>query len=305
MKLFVLLIFTLCTANAAMAFPQVTSWVNTPIVVYDNKKQAVLTKDLWLKSPFAVVTASTDQLEFKVNTFDQLTVYPSSKMQILEFANETGFVSEFYILGGEVRFQSVHRGMAKTDTFVTLKTPFFELPTAGVYDFIVGLDMRLPSVEIKVISGTVPLDFFAFERKLNLRPGERVVFKGVLAETGGGIKFDYLLSNRKVPKGELSEILKFDPSEFLKAGKTFAVNEAEKKKAVQKKKLLAIKKKKAYEATFLCKQPFAQLNQCAWWLEAGKCFRKRCNVSGKWGDLIERPIAEFCKQDFTVATCDY
>ena len=302
MKIFLLLLFSM---NFVWAFPQVTSWVNTPIVVFDNKSQAILTKDLWLKSPFAVVTASHDQLEFKINTLDSITVYPKSKIQILEFLNETGFVSELYLLGGEIRFQSVHRSLEKNDGFVTLKTPFFELPAAGVYDFIVKLDMNVPNIEIKVITGVVPIEFFAFERKLNLKAGERVVFKGELLEGGGAIKFDHLLNNRKAPRGELSEVLKFDPKQFLKAGKTFVVKEAEKKKAVQKKKIAALKKQREYEATFLCKKPFANLNQCAWWLEAGKCFRKRCNVSGAWGDLIERPVTEICKQDFTVATCDY
>lgn len=302
MKIFFLFLFA---SNCIWAFPQVTGWVNTPIVVFDNKNQAILTKDLWLKSPFAVVTASHDQLEFRINTLDSITVYPRSKIQILEFLNETGFVSEFYLLGGEIRFQSMHRSLNKNEGFVTLKTPFFELPTAGVYDFIVKLDMQVPSIEFKVITGVVPLEFFAYEKKLNLKAGDRVVFKGELLEGGGGIKFDYLLSSRKVPKGALSEVMKFDPSAFLKAGNNFVINEAEKKKSLKKKKQAAANKQKAYEATFLCKKPFAQLNQCAWWVEAGKCFRKRCNASGGWGDLIERPVTELCKQEFTVANCDY
>ena len=302
MKIFLFIIFSV---NLVWAFPQVSGWVNSPIIVFENKSQAILSKELWLKSPFAVVTASYDQLEFKINTLDSITVYPKSKIQILEFSNETGFVSDLYLLGGEIRFQSVHRSLAKNESFVTIKTPFFEFPAAGVYDFIVKLDMQVPSVEIKVITGVVPVEFFAFEKKLNLKAGERVVFKGELVEAGGAIKFDYLLNNRKAPRGELSEVMKFDPRDFLKAGKTFVVQEAEKKKAVLKKKQDALKKKKAYEATFLCKKPFAQLNQCAWWLETEKCFRKRCNASGAWGDLIERPVTDLCKQEFTVANCDY
>lgn len=302
MRLFLTLLFSM---NVVWAFPQVAGWVNSPIIVFDNKSQAVLAKDLRLKSPFAVVTATHDQLEFKINTLDSITVYPKSKIQVLDFANETGFVADLYLLGGEIRFQSVHRSLAKNESSVVLKTPFFELPTTGVYDFLVKLDMQVPSVEIKVITGVVPVEFFAFEKKLNLKPGERVVFKGELLETGGGIKFDYLLNSRKAPRGNLSEVMKFDTGAFLKAGKNFVEKEAEKKKSVQKKKQAAIKKQKAYEAAFLCQKPFAQLNQCAWWLETGKCFRKRCNASGGWGDLIERPVTEMCKQEFTVANCDY
>lgn len=290
---------------SVFAFPQVTAWVNSPIVVFENKKQAVLSKEMWLKSPFAVVTSKLDQFEFKLNTFDQVIVYPNSKAQILEFSNETGFVSEFYILGGEIRFASIHRGLGKNDGFVTLKTPFFELPTSGIYDFVIKLDMREPSVEVKVISGVLPLEFFSFEKKVNLKAGEQVKFKGVLSEDGGGIKFDYLLNSRKIPKGTLSEVSIFETKEFLVSEKKLGQSELEKKKAIQLKKALSLKKRLAYEATFLCKKPFAQKDQCAWWLENAKCYRKRCNVSGQWGDLIERPLNENCKKEFTVSECDY
>lgn len=304
MKIYFLLV--LFWSVQVFSFPQVIRWVNSPIVVFDNKKQAILAKDLWLKSPFAVVTARHDLLEFKINIFDSVTVYPNSKIQILDFQNETGFVSDLYILGGEARFTSVHRSLAKNETFVTLHTPFFDLPAAGVYDFIVDLDMNVPRVEIKVISGVLPLEFFAFETKLNLKAGERVVFQGVAATDGsGGIKFDNLLNKRKIPKGKLSEIMKFDTTEFLVARKKFVITEAEKKLALKKKKESELKKKKAYEASFLCKKPFGQKDQCAWWLDAGKCYRKRCNVSGQWGDLIERPVTAICTKDFSVADCDY
>lgn len=289
----------------AFAFPQVSNWLNSPIVVFENKKQAVLTKNLWLKSPFAVVTASKDRFEFKLNTFDSIMVYPNSKVQILNFLNETGFVPEVYLLGGEIRFTSVHRSLAKGEAFVTLKTPFFELPTAGVYDFIVKLDMNEPSVEVKVISGVVPLEFFAYEKSVNLKAGEQVKFQGVAADDGVGIKFDYLLNNRKIPKGVRSDVMKFDQSEFIKAGKKFVKSELDKKKAVKQKKVAELNKQKAYEASFLCKKPFGQKNQCAWWLDSGKCYRKRCNVSGQWGDLIERPLTDLCKREFTVFDCDY
>ncbi len=301
----VFFIFGLFPGIRVFGFPQAVRWVNTPIVVFDNKKQAVLTPNLWLKSPFAVVTASHDQFEFKLNDLDSIVVYPNSKVQIVDFLNETGFVSDFYILGGEIRFASTYRSLSKNEAFVTVKTPFFELPTAGVYDIVIKLDMNEPSVEVKVISGVLPLRFFAFEKTPNLKAGERVKFTGVIADEGGGIKYDYLLNNRKIPKGTLSAVTKFDPAEFFKADKKFVESEKDKKLAIKRKKEEAIKKQKAYEATFLCQKPFAQKDQCAWWLDAGKCYRKRCNVSGQWGDLIERPVTELCKKEFSVAVCDY
>ncbi len=289
----------------AFSFPQLSSWKNAPIVVFNNKKQAVLTKDIWLKSPFAVVTANNDQLELKINTFDQIVVYPKAKVQILEFSDETGFVSDFYILDGQIRFTSTYRSIDKHQAVVTLKTPFFDLKTSGLYDFLLILDMKEPSVEVKVISGVLPLEFFAYEKSLNLKSGESVKFQGVLADDGTGIKYDYLLHNRKAPKGSLLATQKFDQSSFIKAEKKSELMESNRKKDLRKKAEAKKKKQKEYEDSFLCKKPFGNKDQCAWWLDSGKCYRKRCNVSGQWGEQIERPLTSVCTKDFSVADCDY
>lgn len=300
-----LLMLLLTRIGYAYSFPQIQNWKNSPIVVYDDKQQAVLKKNLLLKAPFAVVTANNDQLEFKINTFDQIVVYPKTKVQILEFLNETGFVSDFYVLDGIIRFTSMHRSIGANEQYVTLKTPFFDIKASGLYDFIISLDMKEPSVEVKIISGILPLEFFAFEKKLNLKAGEKVKFQGVLSDDGMGIKYDYLLNKRKVPKGTLFDVAKFDQSSFLKAEKDLAQAEMKKIKELKRKKEALKQKKKKYEDSFLCKNPFGHINQCAWRLESEKCYRKRCNVSGEWGDLIERPITSLCKKDFTVAECDY
>lgn len=306
MRILISLLFIILPAGgSAFSFPRVNNWKNSPIVVYDNKNQAVLKKNLVLKAPFAVVTASNDQLEFVINTFDQIVIYPKTKVQILEFLNETGFVSDLYVLDGVIRFTSTHRGVAANEQIITLKTPFFDIKASGLYDFIISLDMKEPSVEVKMISGILPLEFFAYEKKLNLKAGEKVKFKGIMSDDGMGIKYDYLLNKRKVPKGDLLDITKFDQGLFLKAEEKLERIEANKKKELQRKKENAKKKQKEYEDSFLCKSPFGHKNQCAWWLESGKCYRKRCNVSGDWGDLIERPITSMCKKDFTVAECDY
>lgn len=305
MRFLMLLLLTFLLTGGAYSFPQVENWKNSPIVVYDNKQQAILKKDLILKAPFAVVTANNDQIEFKINTFDKIVVYQKTKVQILEFLNENGFVSDLYILDGVIRFTSIHRGLGANEQFVTIKTPFFDIKASGLYDFIISLDMKEPSVEVKMISGVLPLEFFAYEKKLNLKAGEKVKFKGVMSDDGAGIKYDYLLNKRKVPKGALLEVMNFDQSSFLKAEKDLAQAEMKKIKELKRKKEALKQKKKEYEDSFLCKKPFGHKNQCAWWLEAGKCYRKRCNVSGEWGDLIERPITSLCKKDFTVAECDY
>jgi hypothetical protein len=306
-KSFITILVVFLSTFELCAFPQLSEFRNSPILVFDNKKQAVLKKNLFLKSPFAVVTADSDQLSIKINTFDLLTVYEKSKIQVIEFLDETGFVSDLYLLDGQIRYTVTHRGVG-SGPILRLKTPFFDLPLASLSDFIVSLDMKVPSVEIKIISGALPVEFFAYEKKLTLKEGESIKFVGALADDDvSKIKYDYLLSNKKTPKGKLLEVEKFDISGFLELQKKEEVSAANKKKAALA--LIAEKKRKqkAFEDSFLCKKPFGNLNQCVWWLETGKCYRKRCNASGRWGDLTERPISSLivCKLEPLVADCDY
>lgn len=301
----IMMLFVFGINLKALSFPQVTSFKHSPKVVFENKKQAELKINLLLKSPFAVVTTNEDQLEFKLNNFDHIVVYPNSKVQVLEFSDEMGFVTDFYILDGQIRFSTKYRSPVKSGAVLILKTPFFDLKTIGMADFIISLNMKEPSVEIKVIDGTLPLEFFAFEKTVILKAGESIKFTGILSDDGLGIKYDYLLNNRKAPKGAISEVQEFDQNLFIKKEKTSLIDEEKNKKMSLQKEIDKKKKRKQYEDSFLCKNPFGQKDQCAWRLENGKCYRKRCNVSGEWGDRIERPIAHFCKKDFFVDECDY
>ncbi len=307
MNFFLTILVGFFCAFEVYAFPQLNDFRNSPILVFDNKKQAVLKKNLYFKSPFAVVTANKDQLSIKINTFDLVTVFEKSKIQVIDFLDETGFVSDLYILDGQIRYTVTHRGVG-SGPILRLKTPFFDLPLASLSDFIISLDMKAPSVEIKVISGALPVEFFAYEKKLTLKEGESIKFVGVLADDDvSKIKYDYLLNNKKTPKGKLLEVEKFDISGFLDLQKKEEMSAANKKKAALA--LIAEKKRKqkAFEDSFLCKKPFGNQDQCVWWLETGKCYRKRCNASGKWGDQTERPISSLivCKIEPLVADCDY
>lgn len=290
----------------AYSYPQVSEIKNSPIVVFDNKKQAVLKKDLFLKSPFAVVTAKGDQLAFKINTLDKVLVYENSKVQIIDFVDETGWVSDLFVLDGQIRFTSTHRGVDQSkEQSLHLRTPFFDLQIKVVADFIVKLDMKEPSVEIQMISGSLPVEFFAYEKQVTLKAGESVKFVGVHDDERGAIKYDYLLNNKKTPKGSMKEVQKFDISSFMLAEKKAIQSDLDKKKATKAKEAEKKRKQKEYEDSFLCKKPFGNKDQCVWWVEDGKCFRKRCNVSGQWGDLIERPMSSLCKTDYNVAECDF
>lgn len=287
------------------AYPKITTWENKPIVVYENKQEAVLTKDKLLKLPFAVVTANGDELRLVVNTFDRVTVYPKSKIQILELTDSLGFVPELYLLDGKIRLASTYRGVEKQPDVMVLKTPFFDLKLDVVVDVVVELDMKTPAVEIKLLEGVLPLEFFAYEKKVSLKAGQSVRFAGELADDGKGIKYDYLLGGRKIPKGSLGEVAAFDVTSFKKQEQALAEVKRVKAQQTKKKAEESRRKRKAFEATFLCKKPFGQKDECAWWAENGKCFRQRCNVNGQWGDITERPMSSICGKNFYVTRCDY
>lgn len=288
-----------------MAYPKIVSWEKKPIVVYENRQEASLRKDQQLKLPFVVVTANEDEFRFVINKFDQVSVYPKSKIQILEITETVGFVPELYLLDGQIRLASTYRGVEKQPEVVKLKTPFFDLKMDVAVDVVVNLDMKKPSIEIKLLEGILPIEFFAYEKKVTLRAGQSVRFTGEFSEDGKGVKYDYLLNNRKIPKGSLSDVAAFDVGEFKKQEVAQTEIKIEKAKAAKRKAEEKKKKQKAYEANFLCKKPFGQKDECAWWAENGTCFRQRCNISGQWGDVTERPMSPICGKNFYVTRCDY
>ncbi len=298
-----LLIF-LC-GFAALAYPEVTGWKASPLVVFENKSSAPLSKGYLVKSPFFVVTANEDEINLKMTTQSELTVYPKSKVQIPEVFSAAIATYEIFLVDGEIRVR--HEGESAHQKRSHIRNVFFDLEQPKNGDAIVSLNMKEPSVEVRVIRGEWPLEFYAFERKVTLKAGQKIKFTGVLALDGDGLKYDYLLENRKIPQGKLGEVEKFETGQFFEKEKAAEKAVLDKKHALIKAKEDKIKKQKAYENSFLCKKPFGQKDQCAWWTEAAKCFRKRCNVNGQWGDVTERPLEleKKCTKDFSIAECDY
>lgn len=306
MSKFILSLFILSVSILGHAFPEILSWQNSPIVVFDNKSQAVLSKRGLLKRPFAIVTANRDELELSINHVDRLSIYGKSKLQVVDFANEGEFISDLYLLDGKIRYTSNFRGKDKVSGFdINIKSAFFDLKVSKPVDFFIELNMNEAWVELKVVKGSLPVEFFAYEKKVTLVEGQKVKFQGERSADKTSIQYDFLLGGRKVPKGQLLEVADFDSATYLKADEQARQKEILRKKQADAKRLEKIRKQKEYEDSFLCKKPFAHKDQCAWWLEGGKCFRKRCNASGAWGDIIERPLNPNCKPDPVVSPCDY
>ncbi len=289
----------------AFCYPEITGWTGRPTIVFENKESAPLQKNYSLKSHFFAVTASGDEIKLKMTTQSDLSVFAKSKVQVPEVFAAAIATYEIFLLSGEIRV--THKGDSAQQKRNQIRTVFFDLEQPKDADAIIVLDMKEPSVEVQMISGEWPLEFFAYEQKLILKAGQKVKFKGVLAAEGDGLKYDYLLDQRKVPQGKLGTVEKFEIGQFFEKAKAAQKSIDARKAALVKLAADKVRERKAYEDSFLCRKPFGQKDQCAWWVESKKCFRKRCNVSGQWGDVTERPanLEVKCTADYTVSECDY
>lgn len=287
------------------AYPRILSWRNSPLIVFEGDKNAALKKNQELKSPFFALTTRLDEVTLSLNHGNQLELAKNSKVQIYEVFEDVQQEHILLLFDGTIRlrnFKSDSKIAAKPNR---IRTPFFDLNQPTEADVIIELNMKEPSVEIRMVKGAWNIEFFAYERKVQLSAGQQVKFVGVLADEPDQIKYDFLLEEKKIPKGQLGDVRKFDIVRFNEA-KNVADADIIKKEKQEKKKIQdAILKKKKLEASYLCQNPFGNLNQCAWKMEKDKCYRQRCNASGKWGDQTERPVTAACTAQFLVGSCDY
>ncbi len=300
MKLIFIFLFL---SQNLQAYPRLIEWRKNPLIIFENKKNAELEKNELLKSPFFILSKDDDRLQLEVNKNSFLHIFEKSKVQFLEVFEDPLKSHDIFIIDGQFRFKNDQQ---KSEQLLQqIKTAFFDLKQPPDSDLIVEVDLKKPSVEIRMIKGQWNLEFFSYEKKLTLHAGEKVRFEGVLTDDKTELKYDFLLDGKKVPKGRLLEVEKFNIDSFMAEEKAIERKNLEIKNKAEKKIKDALRKKKEYEDSFLCKGPFGQLNQCAWKIEAQKCFRQRCNVSGQWGDKTERPLNRLCTQDFLIDRCDY
>lgn len=287
------------------AYPRILSWRNSPLVVFEGDKNAVLKKNQELKSPFFVLTSRLDEASLALNTGNELDVAKNTKIQVYEVFEDTEQEHVLFLVDGTIRLKNFKTKTQKSPKVNRIRTPFFDLMQPTDSDVIIQLNMKEPSVEIRMVQGEWSLEFLSYERKVQLKAGQQIRFKGELADEADQIRYDHLLEDKKVPKGQLGEIQKFDLAKFIAEKKIADADIVKKEKADQKKIKDEIAKKKKHEASFLCKNPFGRLNQCAWKLEQDKCYRQRCNAAGEWGDKTERPATSACTAEYLVGSCDY
>lgn len=286
--------------TSLVAFPQVLSWRNNPDIELDQKKKIELKKDILLKHSFVIVTGPQDEVVIKFHGGEKIMVMPQSKVLVPQVSPDSGEVSEVFLVEGTVRF-TTGADMNRASK-LRMKSPFFDLSLPAELDVFMTVDSRQPSAKFQVVKGEMTAAFLDFEKTHTLKAGDAVTFSG--EKDGDTIKYDVLLNSRKSPRGVLHEVEKFDYQGYLAQEK--AKNEAHKKalEKENKEKALKLKKQKDFKNSFLCQKPYGQRDQCYWKVQGDKCFRYRCNVSGKWGDETERPMTDVCTQN-KAQTCDY
>ncbi len=304
MKSIMIFFIFLCAGRMLRAYPHIITWKNSPLVVFENGSNAVIKKNQQLKAPFFALTSRFDEVQFGLNTGNEITLMKNSKIQIYEVFENLDQEHIIFLIDGRIRLKNskVPGSVAKANR---IRTPFFDLTGPADSEVIVQLDMKEPSVEIKIVKGVWDVEFFSYEKKLHLISGQQVKFKGVLGDEPDQIKYDYLLEDKKIPKGALGGVAKFDVKKYELDKKIEDAELLKKEKIEMKKVTAAVQKKKKIENAYLCKKPFAKLDQCAWQIENDKCFRKRCNASGEWGDKTERPLTAACTSAELVGSCDY
>ena len=261
--------FSLSVLGLPTTFPEILEWKKSPIIELENQKVAVLKKNGQLKNAFVVVTANEDEVILKFSGGEVVTIMPRSKVQVPQVSPESGDVGELFIHDGTIRYKA---GLESSK--LRVKSAFFDLKIPAGVDLFLAVIKKQPSTKLQVISGEMTAQFLDFEKTQKLKAGDGVLFVGEF--DGENIKYDFLLNSRKAPHGVLGPLEKFDFESFTRAEKIKHDEVKKKLEAKKKAELIRQKKQKAYEDSFLCREPFGQRDQCYWQIEKEQCFRFRC-----------------------------
>ncbi|MCX7977680.1 MAG: hypothetical protein N2578_01620 [Bdellovibrionaceae bacterium] len=223
---------------------------------------------------------------------------------------------------GELPFLILKRGsfrwrqLQKAKYNIRLQSDLFDF-VPPVSDFLISVDPKKATAEIKVISGQVDFSAMNAEDSVLVTAGHKVSFTGVIEE--GEVAYDVLLKGRKIPRGKLGPVIPFDEKERKEfseqALKVFGAQEERRRKIVSGD-LEELKPDQ------ICRNPPGKLNECVWRCmgqksagpcrtnEAGiSCVRSRCNANGQWADdaplgTVEGRARCWAKRP-VVGKCDY
>lgn len=211
------------------------------------------------------------------------------------------------LIDGHYRYLAKESVQSSLISPVKIETAFFDLLMPDHIELFIDLDMKVPSVTLSVMKGSLLVHFYDYEKKVTLKQNQRVTFVG-LKNSEGTVLYDYLLDKRKVPKGKMHAVVKVNQKEAYKYLQEFLTEEEKRKTSEEAER---IRKTKTENKKYVCFDPKGMRDQCFWKMIDGVCYRFRCNASGEWSDQTERIFSDSlarqkCYENNAVATsCDY
>lgn len=288
-----------------------------------------------LKERVRIQTEAEGRVELQLTPAAKIILHEKSELLIPNIDEELQQIPLLDLKRGVVRWVSDENKIsAKQESDdedseasggISLVSQLTQLPLPQVGDVFFEFYPALGYFEVKVVRGEILFGAFNAEEQLLVKSGEKLKFIGEVMNEE--IQYDTLLKGRKIPRGKLGVVEKFNYENELKLQKEKEERaQAEKKKlAAKKHQQLAEQKKRTGE--YICIIPRGKLNQCQWRCEdeAGKlekkcnersqCVRYRCNAGGEWADRTVLTKKEICFQGIKnpsevssyslVQMCDY
>jgi hypothetical protein len=265
----------------------------------DGKSVALKAKDV-LRERALLRVGEKAQLKIELDSFSSLTLTSGSVVELPVITWGEGEVFEVKLEKGKIFYECEKNCKRYVSTPLSR-----EVFVNGEYwlEYV----PESPRVELLVQHGTQDFRGLENEESVNLQAGQKVVFQGL--KENGEVAYDELLRGRKVARGKMQPVVTIPENEFNKLVKDFQV-----KREALKKALTPVKPKPT--AKQICKEPFAELNQCFWICEGLKkgqktcdltkkglrCLRRRCNANGEWTDPAD---SKACDLSPKVGPCDY
>lgn len=257
-----------------------------------------------LKERVRIQTQKMGRVSLQLNAHEKIILNENTEILIPNIDEDLQQIPLLDLKYGSFRWTSTRAKDDFNKSSVSLISALtqFVLPP-GVDAFFEFLP-ALAYFEVKVIDGEVLFGAFNSEEKLLVKSSQKLKFIGEIES--GELQYDTLLKGKKIPRGQLGKIEKFDYASELK-------KQIENEKRIEKEKQLAeqAKNKKILEqktrfGEYICILPRGKLNQCMWRCEDNKgktlktclrdssCVRYRCNLNGDWSERTKLPQKEFC-----------
>ena len=187
---------------------------------------------------------------------------------------------------GEVGSVFLKRGSVRVDAQGSSQREYQTPVTKNIYthcQILLTYEPETANAEATVFAGQISFRGENGEVARDLSVGQKAQFRGRLEE--GEPAFDILLQGRRVARGELGPVQNLAAKELAELQKSTFIEKPPPPKPLPKHQ------PKPGE---ICKEPFAKMNECAWWYRADSksCERKICSAQGEWTDSFIYPQGE-------------